>query len=125
VRNVKGRAQAVTGTTPMANPEDSDLDESHAQTHDVFLRRYTLSYSASCPPFFRSWVFLYENIVPTSWLSHYTLIVGDYYFDLERQGSLPFARRKARHDGSIPEHYQNKAYAIYTQPLIRNEVTIF
>jgi hypothetical protein len=124
----------------MANPEDSDLDESNAQTHDVFLRRYTLSYSASCPPFFRTWVSLYENIAPTSWLSHYTLIVGDYYFDLERQGSLPFAsvakfrtrkssdkvehlsdKDKWRHTDErlgttavSPEHYQNKAYVVYT-----------
>ena len=75
----------------MANPNDSDLNESNAQMHEVLLRRCTLSYSASFPLCFRSWICLCENVVPTSWLSHYTLIVGDYHFELERQGSLPFA----------------------------------
>ncbi|KAF7671342.1 hypothetical protein GT037_010667 [Alternaria burnsii] len=95
----------------MDNPNDSDHNESNAQMHEVFLRRYTLTYSAYFPPLFRSWICLCENVVPTSWLSHYTLIVGNYYFDLERKGSRPFAstaKFHGRKSSNEVEHLSDK-----------------
>ncbi|KAF2106268.1 hypothetical protein BDV96DRAFT_607497 [Lophiotrema nucula] len=63
----------------------------NSQGLEVILVRYSLSYSASCPPLTSLLARLYERSVPPSWLSHYALRIGEYYFDLYREGWLPFA----------------------------------
>lgn len=69
---------------------DNEVQDENNCEYDVVLVRYMLSYSASCPRLFRSLVRWYEKSMPTSWLSHYTLAIGDCYFDLYREGSIPF-----------------------------------
>ncbi|PSN64504.1 hypothetical protein BS50DRAFT_623063 [Corynespora cassiicola Philippines] len=75
------------------NSDGSEHDEATmpTQTHDVFLVRYMLSHSASCPPLTRWFLQFFEKSAPPSWLSHYALRIGDFYFDLYREGSIPFA----------------------------------
>lgn len=78
----------------MSNQGDIDQRNNREEdptTYEVLLARYTLSYSASCPAIISTWVHLFEKIAPTSWLSHYALIIGAYRFDLKREGWLPFA----------------------------------
>lgn len=50
-----------------------------------------LSYSASVPCLVRPLTRLFEKALVPTWLSHYTLNIGDYHFHLHREGKLPFA----------------------------------
>lgn len=67
-----------------------NLDEPIPQ-HDVYLVRYMLSYSASCPWLLSFLVRAFEGFAPPSWLAHYALKIDNLYFDLYREGILPFA----------------------------------
>jgi hypothetical protein len=69
------------------DPEPNEL----TTTYTVYLVRFMLSYSTSCPSLVHMFFRLYKEVVPLSWLSHYAIRLGDYYFDLYREDWVAFA----------------------------------
>jgi hypothetical protein len=90
---------AIMSTTPLLLSYDTQSIDPHehnetnrvASYYDILLVPYMLSYSAFFPCLISPLIRLFEKALVPTWMSHYTLSIGDYHFDLYREGRLPFA----------------------------------
>jgi len=97
----QGPQLGTMSTTPLLqSPVHSLADPALLPTYEVYLHRYILSYSASCPCLVQPIVQLFEKLLLPRWVSHYAISIrgnssfshnsGDRKFELRRVGYLPF-----------------------------------